>query len=180
MQPETISNAESELLNKTAESGEEVTDVIVDPDFKDDEENFVDKDGQAAMFPKEAKSASRREDLNQGFKSVEARLKKVKEHASFFKNFAAFISELDVDADRETIRENIKTALIKGANLQDDLHWAICQYKKIDGLEEQIAESDNAPRPEPKPHPTIEMDPESNEDDQGGLEAAIESKGEDE
>lgn len=166
MQPETISPVENELLNQTLAEGEKegVTDVIVNPDFGDDP--HVETDGQVSMYPNEARSASRRNDVTQGFKSVEARIKRVKEHATFFKSFAAFVSELDVDPDRETIRENVKTALVRAASLQEDLEWALAQYKKIEELEELIAESDNAERPEPKPHPTIDMNPDNGDEDE--------------
>jgi multidrug efflux pump subunit AcrB len=158
MEIAATTEAEKALLGTTEESGEEVTDVIVNPDFGD--EPHVDREGQAALFPAEARQIGKQTDLTEAFKSVEARLKKVKDHANFFKSFAAFISELDVDPDRETIRENIKTALVKAVTLQEDLEWALTQFKKVEEIEEELGEiaKSRGESVERTPHPVIKFD----------------------
>lgn len=128
-------------------------------DDDDKEETFVERDGQVSMFATDAQIKSKTVEITEAYKSVQARLKKIAEHASFFKSFSSYMGQLDPGPEGDIVQENLKAALAHAADLMRDLEHALTQLKKVDELEQKLKElSDSFTLGQTKrPAPTIKM-----------------------
>ena len=155
---ENLSEAEKQILSANTDPGEEVEERIAITDLVE-HPPYIDQGGQVLLPTPEGKAIGARTDLNSAFKSVETRIENVKDHGKFFKSFSAYLAELDVEKDRESVRSNVESALLRAGDLIGDLQFALAQLKKADEIEALLAEIEpsDQERKEPRPPPTIKM-----------------------
>lgn len=163
--PETeseISETEESIIDSVPLQADEVEDTIVDADFDDDDDDDdleTDEDGQVEMYQDDARIKNKQSAINEGYKSVENRIRKIGEHAAFFKSLSGYLVKLDPEPDADVIKQNLGTALFHAATLSEDISFAITQLKKIDAINEELMEmtGETAEEREPLPHPSIKF-----------------------
>lgn len=140
---EKITEQEKALLDADISEypGQEVNEVIVDENW-DDEPYVAEKDGQLVLpaepFQRDTRIAGMTHDIEEGYKSLFARVKAVSEHGTFFRKLGEYVASLDVDTETEAVRSNLLVGLVHCAALEKDLSHAVEQLEKVQEVKKQL------------------------------------------
>lgn len=134
-----------ERENKALEGAEETPSSEA---TQEDAEVVTDDDGQVAVFPSAQKISNLTNDIEKAYKSVATRIRCVADHGGFFKKFADFVQQMELDSDYDVCAENLRAALHKAKVCEGDIVYALAQMAKAQELEEKLDEIQQGEKPE--------------------------------